>query len=187
MFNQRAFCILLFACVLQACTGSAMHAANKSPGDASDGLTFQPGPDLVTTRDVAGNPDLFAAPEPRPDEAEVQDLFATSDPLSDANLPEASVDSGGDSTNIDLYCGDGIISGAEECDDGPANSDRNYGGCSTRCTINRCGDGILNGQEECDCGDYYSGDISIPPCAVRPVAWSLSYCFGCTLVPDIGP
>jgi cysteine-rich repeat protein len=164
-----------------------MHAANKSPGDASDGIMVQPGPDLTTPRDVAGNPDLFAAPELSPDAAGVLDLVAASDLFSDANLPDSSVDSGGDSANIDLYCGDGITSGAEECDDGPANSDTNYGGCSTRCRVNRCGDGILNGQEECDCGDNYSGDINIPPCAVRPVAWILSYCHGCTLIPDIGP
>jgi cysteine-rich repeat protein len=187
MSKQCVFCILSFACVLQACTGSAMRAVNKSPGDASDGMLVQLGPDLTMPRDLAGSLDLFAAPELSPDAGGASDLVAASDLFFDANRPDASVDNGGDSTNTDLYCGDGIVSGAEECDDGPANSDTNYGGCSTRCRVNRCGDGILNGQEECDCGDNFFDDISIPPCAMRPGAWFLSYCRWCTLVPDIGP
>ena len=51
-----------------------------------------------------------------------------------------------------LYCGDGIISGAEECDDGPLNSDTVYGGCSRECMRIDCGDGVVNGPEECDLG-----------------------------------
>jgi cysteine-rich repeat protein len=103
-----------------------------------------------------------------------------------ACVPLASVD-GGQGLQPHFYCGDGIISGAEECDDGPTNSDSNYGGCSSQCRINRCGDGIINGTEECDCGDNYLDDIHIPPCAVRPMAFSISYCRSCQLEPDIGP
>ncbi len=61
-------------------------------------------------------------------------------------------------------CGDGIVSGDEECDCGdgsgavPAecvgpNSDTTYGGCTTACKFGPfCGDGIVNGPEECDNG-----------------------------------
>jgi cysteine-rich repeat protein len=49
-------------------------------------------------------------------------------------------------------CGDGIVSGAEECDDGASNDDNTYGGCSTRCRFIICGDGVVNGSEECDLG-----------------------------------
>ena len=50
-------------------------------------------------------------------------------------------------------CGDGIISPSEECDDGRANSDDTYGGCTTRCRFGPyCGDGIVNGVEYCDLG-----------------------------------
>jgi hypothetical protein len=52
-----------------------------------------------------------------------------------------------------LCCGDGIRSGAEECDWGQANSDSIYGGCNTQCMFVYCGDGIVNGDEECDLGD----------------------------------
>jgi cysteine-rich repeat protein len=50
------------------------------------------------------------------------------------------------------YCGDGIVSGAEECDDGPLNSDTAYPGCTTQCRRTYCGDGVVNGAEECDLG-----------------------------------
>jgi cysteine-rich repeat protein len=49
-------------------------------------------------------------------------------------------------------CGDGKLQGAEECDDGAANNDSNYGGCSTHCRYLTCGDGIVNGPEQCDLG-----------------------------------
>ena len=54
------------------------------------------------------------------------------------------------------YCGDGVIEGAEECDDGAANSDANYGGCSSHCLYLFCGDGIVNGDEECDLGSLHN-------------------------------
>ncbi len=50
------------------------------------------------------------------------------------------------------YCGDGIVSGAEECDDGPLNNDTAYDGCTTQCRRAYCGDGVVNGPEECDLG-----------------------------------
>jgi cysteine-rich repeat protein len=58
----------------------------------------------------------------------------------------------------DLYCGDGIVSGAEECDEGPRNLATvdpvlGYGHCLASCQWgDRCGDGLVNGSEECDEG-----------------------------------
>jgi cysteine-rich repeat protein len=56
-------------------------------------------------------------------------------------------------------CGDGFVTGDEECDDGndpstyPHNDDNAYGGCTTACKFGPyCGDGIINGPEECDVG-----------------------------------
>jgi fibro-slime domain-containing protein len=52
-------------------------------------------------------------------------------------------------------CGDGVVSAGEECDNGPANDERAYGGCTTRCTFGPfCGDGIVQSpQEQCDQGE----------------------------------
>ena len=52
-------------------------------------------------------------------------------------------------------CGDGVVNGDEQCDDGPNNSDTVYGGCTTQCAIGPyCGDGKVDAAfgEECDDG-----------------------------------
>ncbi|KKW29181.1 MAG: Multiple EGF-like-domain protein 3, partial [Candidatus Uhrbacteria bacterium GW2011_GWD2_52_7] len=51
-------------------------------------------------------------------------------------------------------CGDGVVSGSEQCDDGTYNGQ--YGYCGTSCTYasgSYCGDGEVSGSEACDCGD----------------------------------
>lgn len=64
-----------------------------------------------------------------------------------------AVDGGSKDGPVPLFCGDGVRSGAEQCDDGPGNSDEVYPGCNTRCAYVYCGDGAVNGDEECDDGE----------------------------------
>jgi fibro-slime domain-containing protein len=73
-------------------------------------------------------------------------------------------------------CGDAQVQldYGEECDNGSANSDTAYGGCTTKCKLGpSCGDGVLNGTtshlEACDDGvnDGTYGTCS-PGCAVPP-------------------
>ena len=69
-------------------------------------------------------------------------------------------------------CGDGVVVGGEQCDDGAGNAN-GYGTCQTNCTIGlRCGDGIVTaGKEACDNGvnqgGYGSGACS-PGCVIAP-------------------
>ena len=72
-------------------------------------------------------------------------------------------------------CGDGVVNGTEQCDDGPKNSDNAYGGCTTQCTIGPyCGDAKVdnNDGEECDDGSNTSGygqsSGCAPGCKVPP-------------------
>jgi hypothetical protein len=65
----------------------------------------------------------------------------------------------GSTTEAPAICGDGIVQGGEECDDGEDNADGVYGACSSVCLLGqRCGDGVINGGEACD--DKNNGDPS---------------------------
>jgi len=51
------------------------------------------------------------------------------------------------------YCGDGIVNGEEQCDNGTEANIGGYNGCKEDCTLDEyCGDGIKNGEEACDNG-----------------------------------
>lgn len=78
-------------------------------------------------------------------------------------------------------CGDGVKSGAEECDDGNLASND---GCSSACllevgwacntpgaacTRTTCGDGLKQGQEQCDDGNLRPFDGCSPTCQQEPV------------------
>ncbi len=55
-------------------------------------------------------------------------------------------------------CGNGVVDGSEECDDG---NDVATDGCTTLCTVNVCGDGYLyDGVEVCDEGTGNGGGCS---------------------------
>ena len=55
-------------------------------------------------------------------------------------------------------CGDGMITGSEECDDGAGNQDTEANACRTNCRVYSCGDGVVDDNEECDDGNRESGD-----------------------------
>lgn len=57
--------------------------------------------------------------------------------------------------NMTSWCGDGVIEGPEECEDG--NTDSNDG-CSSTCMTEICGDGIVQTSEECDDGNVDDTD-----------------------------
>lgn len=97
-------------------------------------------------------------------------------------------------------CGDGLIEGSEECDDGNTN---NGDGCSSTCTqqpgwmciglnpsicfLPICGDGIKTPNEQCDDNNLQNGDGCTNTCSTEP-GWA---CTGnqpsiCTLLPVCG-
>lgn len=59
---------------------------------------------------------------------------------------------------ISPCCGNGIVEGEEECDDGRANADAANATCRNRCTVQRCGDRIVDDRfgEVCDLGPTVS-------------------------------
>ena len=62
-------------------------------------------------------------------------------------------------------CGDGVISGSEECDDGAQNMDGVYGACTTQCKYGPyCGDGNVDSPNEaCDDGAKNGASYSTSP------------------------
>ena len=60
------------------------------------------------------------------------------------------VDGGEDAGPPSAECGDGMVTGTEECDLGAAANDGSYGGCNPDCTsAASCGDGTLQALEGC--------------------------------------
>ena len=77
-------------------------------------------------------------------------------------------------------CGDGIVAGTEECDDG---NSRSNDGCDSTCHLEPgyycptpgaacqhtvCGDRIVQGSEQCDDGNNDLGDGCTPTCILEP-------------------
>ncbi len=60
-------------------------------------------------------------------------------------------------------CGDGLVSGTEQCDDG--NTD-DTDGCTNRCTIAACGDGVKAVTEQCDDGNTDDTDACTNRCTI---------------------
>ncbi|MEX1362572.1 MAG: DUF4215 domain-containing protein [Nannocystaceae bacterium] len=65
-------------------------------------------------------------------------------------------------------CGDGMVEGDEQCDDGPDNADT--AACTTTCTAATCGDGLVHeGVEECDDGNEVDDDACTSACELPAV------------------
>jgi hypothetical protein len=66
------------------------------------------------------------------------------------------------------FCGDNIVNGSEECDDGPKNGTQyGGGGCTLGCTrAHFCGDSVVDTAqgEECDLGAANGGELCTDKC-----------------------
>jgi cysteine-rich repeat protein len=134
----RSLLLLLVALLVTSCAGSDL--SDFEPGDVG------PGAD-------SASPDLGSPPDmERPDTGP-----------ADMTAPEPD---GGDAGRIDMGpmegCGDGIVQGDEECDDGNAS---NADACLNDCTAARCGDGfVFESIEECDDGNASNTDACLDTC-----------------------
>lgn len=80
------------------------------------------------------------------------------------NSPDAGVVTDAPAAGV---CGDGIVDGNEQCDDGNTVSGD---GCSATCATEfdvKCGNGQLDGTEQCDDGNAASGDGCSASCMVE--------------------
>jgi len=119
------------------------------------------GPDLLGCApqiiDVGSDPDIDAGSDP--------DIDAGS--RDDGRIDVPSPDAGHqDAASLAPTCGDGVMEGQEECDNGLGNSDTAPNACRLDCTLPSCGDGVIDpdNEEECDAGE---GNVNTPEAACQ--------------------
>ncbi|HJQ84070.1 MAG TPA: DUF4215 domain-containing protein [Candidatus Binatia bacterium] len=89
----------------------------------------------------------------------VDQALATAAPRAPELLQRLGIPVGGNgSCLVSSACGDGIVAGNEECDDGEENSDDEADACRTTCLEAFCGDGVVDATEDCDDGNRRDGD-----------------------------
>lgn len=76
---------------------------------------------------------------------------------ADAGTGSTDSGAGSDDAGVSPACGDGVVNGAEQCDDGV--NDGGEGECLGCAGLQICGDGVLEGTEFCDDG---AGNSSCP-------------------------
>jgi cysteine-rich repeat protein len=89
--------------------------------------------------------------------------FIANDGQLDSNIATVSI-----TVDHVIVCGDGIVEGTEQCDDG---NQVNGDGCENDCTITAsgavCGNGIVEAGEQCDDGNTVDGDGCSHLCVVE--------------------
>ena len=96
------------------------------------------------------------------------------------NSPDAGVVVDAPTAHV---CGDGVVDGDEQCDDGNTVSGD---GCSATCTSelnSKCGNGQLDAGEHCDDGNTAGGDGCAADCSVEPGYDCAGSPSVCTLIP----
>jgi fibro-slime domain-containing protein len=66
---------------------------------------------------------------------------------------------------IETACGNGVVEGVEQCDNGPTPGN----GCSAQCMLQVCGNGVTDPGEACDDGDTTSGDGCSNTCTLETI------------------
>lgn len=110
------------------------------------------------------------------------------DPSNSEECDDANTVDGDECSNLCQVCGNGNVSGDEECDNGDDNDDFEVDACRTTCRNAGCGDGIIDTGEQCDDENLNDNDICTNLCQVN-VCGDGSPCtdaLGCTTGPGGG-
>jgi len=133
------------ACQPDACSGDACVAGTETGSTGEDEATVTSGVTTEVTTAVTTAAATVAE--------------TTGDASTGEDMTSDSSTSDGSTTEALSVCGDGLVEGDEECDEGEDNADGVYGACTSECLFGqRCGDGVINGGEACD--DKNNGDPS---------------------------
>ncbi len=148
--RSKSLLVALFlttACEPRDGDDDGMVVLTTSTGDMSTG-------NMSTVSTVTGVPTTTM-----PSTSSTTDMTGTdSDSDSDSTTSQTTTSS----TTSPSVCGDGIVEGDEECDDGNL---EDYDDCTNECRSPVCGDGIIyKGVEECDDGNDNDEDSCTSEC-----------------------
>ncbi|MEZ4427433.1 MAG: DUF4215 domain-containing protein [Nannocystaceae bacterium] len=160
----------LFALTVFACGGddgvesdtddSTASTSSTSDASTSDPTTAGPSPTTTDPTDGTASTTTDGTTDPTTDPT-----TETTDPTTDSTDPTTeTTDSGVTESDTDPapVCGDGVVEGGEQCDDGNM---FNGDGCLDDCTPASCGDGFVwMGMEQCDDGNMQNGDGCLDTC-----------------------
>lgn len=117
---------------------------------------------FLLTSAILFKPGLVCVPHVNP--AETDTSTGTSNTSSSTSATETTSLTTTETmtTSIEVMCGDGVVDGDEECDDGNPMSDD---ACLVTCKEARCGDDVVwAGMEECDDGDLIDTNSCTASC-----------------------
>jgi hypothetical protein len=115
---------------------------------------FNPGSDNPFTSGATPDPTTGTTDDPSATMGDATDQPDSDDATAGSTSNEPTADS---TTGGPAVCGNRMVEGDEECDDGPANGDT--AACKADCTLPYCGDGnVWEGTEECDDADDDDAD-----------------------------
>lgn len=120
----------------------------------------QPASSTQNTLDLpesgTSDPVIVTEPPPTSTSGGWEEIMTTTDETTDeVGEPTAEVSSG--EIPEPAVCGDGIVAGDEECDDGDGGNGV-HNECDPFCKKTRCGDGIVQSDEACDDGEQNSDE-----------------------------
>jgi len=127
-------------------SGGATTTTGGPPTGTTDGTTGEPPNETMTTTTTPTTTGVET-------DSPVVTETSTTAPVTSTT---GTTDTTDGTTGVQPVCGDGVIEGGEECDDGPNNDDA--GACTTKCTEAICGDGFVQFEEACDDGNADSTD-----------------------------
>jgi cysteine-rich repeat protein len=81
------------------------------------------------------------------------------------SITDPSLNSAAGICVVSSICGNGVLEGGEECDDGNL---IDGDGCDSNCTVTACGNGIVTAGEACDDGNLTDGDCCSSTCTPAP-------------------
>jgi cysteine-rich repeat protein len=147
---------------LPGCWLDSPMGDGKIDGSTSTGTT-ETSADMPTTSGISTTGEQTTDAPPDESTSSTGEALTTTTTTSDESSSTTAPPS---------VCGDGLLEGDEQCDDGDANNGPGNS-CTKKCMNNTCGDGELGRREaeQCDDGNLETGDLCSASCTRQHVVF----------------